>query len=89
MKCLEIARLQDFAPNTPDPLPRGARFAMLVDEPPSENSCLRACITSCKCMCFTPISGSKRKGGGRWDGGVMFGIGEKGVVVVIWRLFNL
>ena len=47
MKCLEIARLQDFAPNTPGflgglvSLPRGARFAMLVDEPPSGN--LRAC----------------------------------------------
>ena len=27
MKCLTIARLQDFALNTPDPLPRGARLA--------------------------------------------------------------
>ena len=44
MECLEIARLQDFARYTPellgalsapDPLPRDARLAMRVDEPPS------------------------------------------------------
>ena len=45
MKCLEIARLQDFGPNTlgllagglerpPDPLPRDARLVMRVDDPP-------------------------------------------------------
>ena len=36
MKCLEIARLQDIAPNTQYPLLRGARLAMLVDDPPLE-----------------------------------------------------
>ena len=56
MKCLEIARLQDFGPNTlgllagglerpPDPLPRDARLVMRVDDPPPPgNSCLRASI---------------------------------------------
>ena len=36
MMCLEIAKLQDIAPNTPDLLPRSARLAMRVDEPPLE-----------------------------------------------------
>mgnify|MGYP003690688589 CR=1 FL=1 len=54
MKCLEIARLKDFAPNTPGLLgvaqgPQtqcrevGDSRSMRVDEPPSGNSCLRAC----------------------------------------------
>ena len=42
MKYLENARLQDFAPNTTDPLPRCARLAMRVDVPPPGNSCQRA-----------------------------------------------
>ena len=51
MKCLEIARFQDYAPNTPGlPRPPAAiapRFVRCVtrsagQQPPSGNSCLRA-----------------------------------------------
>ena len=52
MKCLEIATLQDFAPNTLELLAelhlakRSALLAMRVEEPPSGSSCLRACNKS-------------------------------------------
>ena len=42
MKCLEIARLQDFAPNTQGLLGAlsGPQTPFRIDEPPSENFCL-------------------------------------------------
>ena len=45
MKCLEIARLQYFAPNTQGLLGAlsGPQTPCLLNEPPSENFCLRAC----------------------------------------------
>ena len=82
MKCLEIARLKDFAPNTPGllgvaqgpqtPCPEvHAQLEMHVDEPPSGNSCLRACVVHVIYISFEDVR--------VWDG---LGMG----VVVLYML---
>ena len=45
MKCLEIAKLQDFAPNTQGLLGAlsGPQTPCRIERTPSENFCLRAC----------------------------------------------
>ena len=42
--CSKYPRASGGLERPPDPLPRGARLALRVDEPPSGNPCLRACM---------------------------------------------
>ena len=56
MKYLENARLQDFAPNTPDPLPRCARLAEPLLGIPAYGPEMSTSNWRCAALCFAKVA---------------------------------